>query len=331
MRELAEETSALCGEIVHAGNRGPETIREVTRRAIARLDERIASGGASDNVVPWPIAELTTITGGIPRGVETILGARVRVGKTATALSTAIAALEAGHRVALIELDMSETMVGDRIRNRGREDQFRREDFDAGRNASDHHVNREQSRFHRGTQVTAGDHGQTGIARSGWGLTETANPIRNAFNTSHSPRIQWGPHIPGYASPCGPALIRGRHGDRRCGGRRALCHHHRSARATTRQRRGSLPHVHEEREQTRDDANERRAALSLRSERQTKRSAIAAAGPPIPAIETHATLERGVDGTADLERIELRNVRRARRWKTLADQRRKRRRHLFGK
>lgn len=115
MTELAQRTTSLCSEIARGGERGPDSIRTIARRAVTRLDERMTTMDPIGRNIAWPIDQLNVICNGIPRGVETILGARVRVGKTAAAISTTIGALNVGRRVLLVEMDMSEAMIGDRF------------------------------------------------------------------------------------------------------------------------------------------------------------------------------------------------------------------------
>ncbi len=115
LADLAAAGMDLCSEIARSGYAGPDPVELVARKAIARLDERMTSGDPIGNNIATPLYGLNVVTNGIPRGVETILAARVRVGKTATALSCAIAAVENGKRVLLVELDMSPAMVGDRL------------------------------------------------------------------------------------------------------------------------------------------------------------------------------------------------------------------------
>ena len=90
------------------------TVAEMSRAALRAVEERIAKGESISGVATgWrPLDDMTL---GIPRGVLSILGARPSVGKTAVALSIAVAAAERGQRVIVYELDMSEAMVGDRL------------------------------------------------------------------------------------------------------------------------------------------------------------------------------------------------------------------------
>lgn len=91
-------------------------VSEVVDRHTTRTErdrERVAQGEVLG--IPTGIAEFDRITGGLQRGDFIMPAARPAVGKTALAISWAMHAVKRGHRTAVIELEMSDERLLDRV------------------------------------------------------------------------------------------------------------------------------------------------------------------------------------------------------------------------
>lgn len=112
--ELAASGALMFSDIAAARDAGPKPISRIARDAGNRLEERILSGEQLTGISTG-LPKLDAFTLGIQRGVESMLGARPRVGKTAVALAMCFAVAEIGLRALFFQLDMSEQMLGDRL------------------------------------------------------------------------------------------------------------------------------------------------------------------------------------------------------------------------
>lgn len=112
--DLAAAGALMFSDIAATRDDGPIAVREVGRRTMQRLEMRLESGLWLTGVASG-LPRLDELTLGLQRGVETAIGARARVGKTALALALALNAVQRGLRVMFVELDMSESMFGDRL------------------------------------------------------------------------------------------------------------------------------------------------------------------------------------------------------------------------
>lgn len=112
--ELAANGALLFSDIAASRDDGPRAIRDIAKRTAAELEARIANGHWMTGIATG-VSRLDAYTLGLQRGVESIIGARPRVGKTALAIALAMTAADAGHRVMFVQLDMSERMLGNRI------------------------------------------------------------------------------------------------------------------------------------------------------------------------------------------------------------------------
>lgn len=117
--ESAEEIAAgsalrLTDLSTITGDSGLVSVRTTVRRANADVEARVMS---QDDItgLPFGIDSIDSYTLGIQRGVESVLAARPRVGKTAVALHVAIENAKRHNRTLVIELDMSERMIGKRL------------------------------------------------------------------------------------------------------------------------------------------------------------------------------------------------------------------------
>jgi replicative DNA helicase len=111
--ELAAKASATFADFTRS-RIGPQSIRDIAKRGISRLDARITSNKWMTGL-PLGLPALDSYTLGLQRGVLSVLGSRPRVGKTALCLAAIVHNLREGRRVMFVELDMSESMIEERL------------------------------------------------------------------------------------------------------------------------------------------------------------------------------------------------------------------------
>jgi replicative DNA helicase len=112
--DVAAEGAQLFTDCAGMRDTGPVSIRTLAQEAVQDIEARATSGDAMTGLTT-SLAGLDGLTLGWQRGVESILAARLRVGKTALALCSALANAEAGKRTLFVELDMSREMLSKRL------------------------------------------------------------------------------------------------------------------------------------------------------------------------------------------------------------------------
>lgn len=112
--EISAGSALRLTDLASSRESGPISVRLTVRRAAADIEARSVSHEHITGV-PFGLPNLDGYTLGIQRGVESMLAARPRVGKTAFALAIALANAKAKRRTLFIELDMSEQMIGKRL------------------------------------------------------------------------------------------------------------------------------------------------------------------------------------------------------------------------
>lgn len=112
--EIAANGAMLFSDIAAARDAGPRAIADISRASFTRLEKRMAGGNALTGITTG-LPKVDSFTLGLPRGVESLLGARPRVGKTAVAIAICFAVLAAEQRAMYFQLDMSAAMMGDRM------------------------------------------------------------------------------------------------------------------------------------------------------------------------------------------------------------------------
>lgn len=112
--ELCAEASAFFAELGRSAEPSRlRTIGQMVRLGVKRLEHRAQSGNYITGI-EFGIPPVDAVTLGVQEGVLSILGARPKSGKTAICIGLGIRTAEHGKRTLFIQLDMNETMVGDR-------------------------------------------------------------------------------------------------------------------------------------------------------------------------------------------------------------------------
>jgi replicative DNA helicase len=112
--DLASKGALLFADFARIRDVGPVPIKTISMRSGERLEARMLSDNWLTGIATG-IAPLDAYTLGIQRRVLSVIGARPRIGKTAFGINISLSAMAAGLRVLFVELDMSESMFGDRL------------------------------------------------------------------------------------------------------------------------------------------------------------------------------------------------------------------------
>ncbi len=110
---LEEQTGRLKEQIAWSGGEAFRTIGEATAAALDNIGA--AMRGESADIVMTGFSDLDELTGGMPVGEVTVVGARPAMGKTTFGMAVAANAAKSGHGVCVFSLEMDAERLVERL------------------------------------------------------------------------------------------------------------------------------------------------------------------------------------------------------------------------